>query len=73
MNADFDGDALWTIIIKEQGLARLMLSMHPREHILSEVALGVSDWIAPTLQTFIHMNSFLVDCEKDTRPFELAI
>ena len=66
-------DALWLILIKEQGLARLMLSMHPREHVLSEVALGVSDWIAPTLQTFVHANSFLVDCKKDIKPFELAV
>ena len=74
LNADYDGDALWLILIKEQGLARMMLnSMHPREHVLSEVSLGLSDWINPTLQTFVHFNSFLLDCHKEDYETKLSI
>lgn len=61
-NADFDGDAMWLIAIKENGLAKaLHAAIHPRETILSETSLGISSYVAPTAQAFLHTNAFLQD------------
>lgn len=54
-------------------MVRFLHNMHPRENILSETSLGLSDWVAPTLQSFIHQNAFLVGCEREDFPCEMSL
>lgn len=72
-NADFDGDEMYLLFIKEMGMVQHLQNLHPRTTILSKSDLGVDSLVAPTNQATIHWNSFLgsaIDVPKEVR-FEL--
>lgn len=50
------------------GVVKFAERMHPKEGILSETSLGVSPWVKPTQEAFIHMNQFLHYERENTRP-----
>jgi len=71
--SDNDGDELYIYFIKEMGIVKFAERMHPREGILSETSLGVSSWVKPTKEAFIHMNQFLHYERENTGPCELSL
>jgi len=64
---------MWLIFVKEMGIVRFLMKMHPKEGILSETSLGLSSWVYPTLQSFAHQNAFLLNCEKEDYPCNLTL
>lgn len=72
-NADNDGDEMNIYFIKEMGTVKFAMRMHPREGILSETSLGVSSWVKPTKEAFIHMNQFLHYERENTAPCDLDL
>lgn len=58
-NADFDGDEMWLLNIKESAMVAELQTIHPRETVLDTNSLNVSTLITPTKQTLITMQRFL--------------
>lgn len=52
-------DEMWIIFIKEMSMVPYLMNFHPMETILSENDLSVSTTVAPTIESIIHMTSFL--------------
>jgi hypothetical protein len=66
-------DEMWLIFIKEMSMVPYLMNFHPMETILSENDLSVSTTMSPTIQSIIHLTSFLAtgdDVPKSER-FEL--
>lgn len=59
-NADFDGDELWGIFIKEISLVYKFISMHPSKTMLSKNNLEVSNNVSLMEQTRLMQNNWLV-------------
>lgn len=64
-NADFDGDEMYILFIKEMGMVPFLQNLHPRMTILSKSDLAVGGLVMPTNQATVHINSFL-SCGMDT-------
>lgn len=59
-NADFDGDELWGIFLKEMDSVKQFMSMHPSNTMLSKNTLTVSNTVTLMDQTRIMQNNWLI-------------
>lgn len=72
-NADFDGDEMNLLFIKEMGMVPYLMTMHPREAIFSQTSLGLSNLVGPTKETFLHGNAFIQNTDTEDFPCELTL
>lgn len=73
-NADFDGDEMYLIFIKEMGMVARFMNLHPMETMFSKNTLEVSSMVSMTNQSFVHWNGFLATARDvpETTRFELT-
>lgn len=72
-NADFDGDALWKMDLKERAMLRKMGNLHPREFVLSKNSLGLSGAVTMTDEAFIHWTAFMNDIKPEEYEYDFAM
>ena len=70
---DNDGDEMNGFLIKEMGTVHFFKRIHPKEGILSEATLSVSDWVGPTTETFVHSNLYMYYGQGDSSECNITL